>query len=141
MPRATVVKTTEHFDLETVEGGWVELRRLSYGEKLRKDADAMQMKFDTQGMASGDGAVASIAMVNEAVTLREFALCIMDHNLDDGGNDEVDPPVAPRKLNFGKPVDVRSLDPRTGDEISGLINKLNDFERSATTSVKNDEGK
>src|SRR5688572_5494995 len=48
MPRATVVLTPERRDLETVEGGWVEIRRLSYGEKLQKDQEAMKMRFATE---------------------------------------------------------------------------------------------
>src|SRR5687767_474871 len=80
MPRATVSKDTERFELETLPGAFVELRRLSYGEKLRKDAEASKMRFATAGDSKG-GIDAEVAMINVAVQQREFALCIVNHNL------------------------------------------------------------
>ena len=135
--RATVLKTSERFDLKTLPGddkeagGWVELRRLSYGEKVRKDAEAMKMRFKSED-GSSEGVTPEVSMINEHVTLREFALCIVDHNLED---------EAGVKLDFNKPDHVRSLDPRIGDEISQLIGSMNDFEREASTTVKDAEGK
>jgi hypothetical protein len=129
MPRATVVKTTERKDLTTVPNGWVELRRLSFGEKMAKDAEAMRMKFDMDGAAKGDTR-AEFTMINVETQMREFALCVMDHNLTkpnpaDPENEDVDLP-----LNFKNKVDVAELDPRVGDEISQLIGEMNDFVRA-----------
>ena len=137
MPRATVVLTPVRKPLETVEAvdgeeaAFVELRRLSFGEKLRKDAEGMKMRFAADEAKGGD-MQAEIAMINESVTLREFALCVTDHNLtDEHGN----------KLDFKKADDVRKLDPRTGQEIQELIGDMNDYERKAKESAKNAEGK
>ena len=129
MPRATVVLTPERKPLTTVpavdgeEAGWVEIRRLSFGEKLQKDQEAMKMRFATENLEEGKkGLDAEIAMINELVTLVEFGRCVIDHNLtDEKGN----------KLDFKKHDHVRSLDPRVGQEINELLAELNDFERKA----------
>jgi hypothetical protein len=140
MARATVLQTTERFELKTVpsvdgeEGGWIELRRMSYGEKMSKDAEAMKMRFDmSNAVASGSKNVgAEVNLVNVIATLIEFGKCIVDHNL----TDEHD-----RKLDFKNAADVRRLDPRVGQEISELIGEMNDFEVHATTSVVDESGK
>lgn len=133
MPRATVVTAPERFSLETLpkteedEGGWVLLRRLSYGEKLQKDQEAMKLRFDMSTAGSEGGMDAEIAMINEFATMTELGKCVVDHNLEDESG---------RKLNFKSLDDVRSLDPRVGDEIQQLLANLNDFEkRSRATSV------
>lgn len=140
MPRATVLKTTERKPLLTLpagedgtEEGWVELRRMSFGEKLDKDAEAMKMRFDVSEMDDDEKNVgAEVAMINAAVTAKEFAKCIMDHNLEDENG---------MKLNFNRPEHVRGLDPRVGQEIQDLIAEMNDFERASKKSVVDAEGK
>jgi hypothetical protein len=139
MARATVSKLTETKKLTTLppteedpEGGWVELRRLAYGEKLTKDAEAMKMRFAMDGSTTQKGVDAEVSLINEFVTLAEFAKCIVSHNLT---NDKDVP------LDFKKPADVRSLDPRVGDEISTLIGEMNDFERESKTSLVDETGK
>jgi hypothetical protein len=136
MPRATVLKTVERFELKTVpetdteEGGWVELRRLSYGEKLAKDAEAMRMRL---GMDSTTKNIdAEVSIINELATYLEFARCVAGHNLTDEND---------KALDFTKAHDVKSLDPRVGAEISELIGDLNDFERSSSTSSVDGSGK
>jgi hypothetical protein len=131
MPRATVITAPERFTLETLpktdedDAGYVMLRRLSYGEKLQKDQEAMKLRFDMSTAGSSDGMDAEIAMINELATLAELRKCVIDHNLTDEGG---------RKLDFAKLEDVRSLDPRVGDEIQTLLGDLNDFERRSKAS-------
>jgi hypothetical protein len=139
MARATVSKATEIKKLTTLpateedpEGGWVELRRLAYGEKLAKDAEAMKMRFAMDSGTTQGNVDAEVSLISEFVTLMEFAKCIMNHNLTDDND---------KPLNFRDPAAVRVLDPRVGDEISGLIGEMNDFERAARTSLKDDTGK
>lgn len=138
MPRATVLKTTERFDLTTLppvgeeEGGWVELRRLSYGEKLQKDAEAMKMRFGMNKAQQGD-IDAEVSLISEFVTYLEFAKCIINHNLTTA-KDPNNPESEDRPLDFRNAADVKLLDPRVGDEISTIIGKLNDFESAANTS-------
>lgn len=138
MPRATVNLTPERFPLETLpktddsEEGFVVLRRLSYGEKLQKDQEAMKMRFDMSTAGEEGGMDAEIAMINEYATLSELSKCVMDHNLEDESG---------RRLDFTKLADVRQLDPRVGDEIQSLLGKLNDFERRARTTTVDAKGK
>jgi len=134
MPRATVSKLTERRSLTTLpaadatdttpasEEGWIELRRMSYGEKMAKDSEAMKMKFATEAIGNVD---AEIAMVSEAANILEIQKCVMDHNLEDEhGN----------KLNFQNVDHIRQLDPRVGQEITTLIGEMNDFEKQSKES-------
>jgi hypothetical protein len=145
MPRATVLKTTERFPLTTLpavdgeEGGWVELRRLSYGEKLQKDAEAMKMRFAMNGAKQGD-IDAEVSLISEFVTYLEFAKCIINHNLTTPVNPS-DPESAERPLDFRRQEDVKLLDPRVGDEISTIIGELNDFEKASKRSEVDAAGK
>jgi hypothetical protein len=140
MARATVLQSTERKELTTLpgvdgeEGGYVVLRRLSYGEKLSKDAEAMKMRFDMGGASAKNGKdiSAEVTLINVYAASLEFAKCIVDHNLEDESG---------RKLNFGNIEDFRRLDPRIGQEISELIGEMNDFEVQATTSVVDESGK
>lgn len=140
MPKAVVVLTPEHFDLTTLpkteeeEGGFVELRRLSYGEKLAKDAEAMKMKFKMDQLSGGDssGVDAEISVISEYATYLEFAKCVVNHNLQDEQG---------KTLDLKKPEGIKKLDPRVGDEISRLIGQLNDFEREAKSSKVDAQGK
>lgn len=115
MPKATAnTEVQDKVDLKSCPGGWVQLRRLTFGEmNARLDmAGKMSMQAD-QKTKTAD---ASIEMAQAAVVEYEFGKCIVDHNLeDDEGN----------KLDFTKPAHVRALDPRIGEEISTLIDDLN----------------
>jgi len=128
MPRATV-NTTETFrkDLKSLpakdgeEGGWIELRKLSYGEILaRRD---MATKIAVEGLDSGNDMKADIDIIQKAVSEYEMSHSIVDHNLTDDQD---------RKLNFNNPVHVTNLSPQVGQEISDLIDKLNDWEGDST---------
>src|SRR5262249_39235133 len=104
--------------------GWVELRRMSFGEKMAEDSEALKMKFATDGGKS-ESVDAEVAVVSEKASILEIQKCVVDHNLeDDNGN----------KLNFNNIEHVRSLDPRVGQEISTLIGEMNDFERQSKKS-------
>ena len=140
MPRATVVTAPERFDLETLpktetqDGGFILIRRLSYGEKLQKDQEAMKMRFDMSTAAEGStkGLDAEIAMISELATLNEFQKCIMDHNLEDDDG---------QRLDLTKLENIRQLDPRVGDEINQLMAQLNDFEKRSRTTTMDAKGK
>lgn len=138
MPRATVVTAPERFELQTLpktdeaEGGFVLLRRLSYGEKLQKDQEAMKMRFDMSTATDTKGMDAEIAMISELATLNEFQKCIMDHNLEDDNG---------ARLDLTKIENIRKLDPRVGDEINQLMADLNDFEKRSKTKTVDASGK
>lgn len=117
MPRATAdVITAVHLDLKSCAGGFVKLRRLTYGQKLHRQSMAMKMAMS---QSKGQDVQAQIDMGNEAVTIFEYASCIVEHNLEDDNG---------KLLDFKKEVDVRRLDPRIGEEIEIAIGKLNNFE-------------
>jgi hypothetical protein len=118
MPRATVDATnTEHYDLKTCEGGFVELRRLSYGEKMKRQEMSFgaAMKVDRK-QQQAQSAEMVMDMAQTAATEFEFKNCIIAHNLeDDSGN----------LLDFRSAVHVHMLDPRIGEEIATYIDQMN----------------
>jgi len=123
MPRATVnINDTARFELKTLpptddeEGGFVVLRRMSYGQVLQRRAMVSAMKVHGGRGKDFEG---EINMMQESVTLFEFQNCIVDHNLTD--HDE-------KPLDFRSPLVVKALDPRVGQEIETYIGKMNNFD-------------
>lgn len=117
MPRAVanIEETTRH-ELKSLEGGFVILRRLTYGQIIERRS-LLTMKMESG--RNKEGAVAEFALANAEVAKFEFAKCIVDHNLEDeNGN----------KLNLANPVDFQRLDPRVGQEIDSLITQMNNFD-------------
>ncbi len=132
MPRATVdVTNTIRFPLGTLpktdedEEGFVELRKLSYGQVLeRRDMGA---KIAIEGLTERGGQQEDLKvttdMIQKQVTEFEFKHAIVDHNLDDehGG-----------RLNFKNPSSVWALDPQIGQEIGTLIDDMNQWDSDLT---------
>jgi hypothetical protein len=117
MVQATVSNLSEHFELKSLPGGWVELKRMSYGQKLTRAQDTTKMSIlMKRGQKDAEGALQTMQM--NAATI-DFRNCVTDHNLEDpNGN----------KLDFKNPMHVTTLDPRVGEEIATLIDKMNNFE-------------
>lgn len=118
MPKATVSTETTRHNLVTLPGGFVDLRRLSFGEKQARTDMAMKMAFQGGG---GEAASAVAEMSAAEVAFFEFSRCIVDHNLS-RDEDETD------LLNFTKRADFEQLDPRVGDEIDQQISVMNNFD-------------
>lgn len=119
MPKASVSLETEHFDLKSCEGGWVELRRMTYGQKLERQQLATDMEVEmVQGSKTQK---ATIDIAQKAIALFEFRHCIIDHNLFEGDDEST-------KFDFKNPKTLDKLDPRIGEEIGTYIDKLNNFE-------------
>ena len=118
MPRATNnINETERFDLKSCPGGFVVLRRLTYGQYLERQGLAMQLQMQSVGKKSD--AKIDIDMAQQKVAEFEFKHCIAEHNLeDDQGN----------LLDFRQAFTLTMLDPRIGQEIGDCIAKMNDFE-------------
>jgi len=128
MPRATIdTQATERFDLKSLpkteneEGGFVELKKLSYGQILeRRDMGA---KIAIEGLGDSrsreEDLKVTTEMIQKAVTEFEFRMAIVSHNLEDEHG---------TLLNFANPVIVHSLDPQVGQEISELIDDMNQWE-------------
>jgi len=108
-------------DLKTLEGGFVEARRLTYGEKLQRRAMVSGMKFQSQrGKKDFEG---EMQLVNEHATIFDFKNCIINHNLEKPGADG-----EPVKMDLTNVADIRLLDPRVGEEIDTFLGELNNFD-------------
>jgi hypothetical protein len=117
MPKATATLVTERHNLKTVPDGFVEVRRLTYGETLQR---RQMMTLEMTGNNKND-ARAEMALANRKATEYDFARCITNHNLFADDQET-------RKLNLGNPSDVDLLDPRVGQEIESILDALNNFE-------------
>lgn len=124
MPIATIdVEETHRFDLTTLEGAYVVLRRLSYGQWLQRQEMAMRITF--QGDRKTAGTTGEMEMLQQKVTIWEFQQCVVDHNLTDANEEPLD---------FRKNHTLSILNPRVGSEIAGYIMTLHDFESDLPNS-------
>lgn len=115
MPSAVVTTKTERYDLKTLEGGFVELRRMSYGQWLHRQELSLRLKIESE---RGKGTAGEMAMANKSVTLYEFQQCLVDHNLEDENG---------TPLDFRNATTLERLDPRIGNEIGQYISELHEF--------------
>jgi len=117
MPKAVATRDTERYDLQTCEGGFVELRKFSYGEVIKRRELSTSMKADPdapRGQRSME-----VGLNYTATQLFEFKTAIIDHNLEDEDG---------RKLNFSNPPDVMKLDPGIAQEIEAIVTAMNKFD-------------
>lgn len=114
MPLATRSRETFKCKLETVPGGFVELRKMSFGETLKRQEIVSNMS--TRGQQDAKDRELEFKMQLEDSNTFVFGVSIVDHNLED---------EAGRKLDFRSKMDVVMLDSAVGEEISELIDKLN----------------
>lgn len=127
MPVAVVQGEPEHFDLKTLPGGYVRIKRMTHGEKLARRAFTSKMLMEAdRGSRSMRG---EIDLFKEETSFYDFAHCVVDHNLTDA--DE-------RPLQFKNPADVRKLEGRIAEEIERYIDSINNFEEDE--EVKNSNG-
>lgn len=104
----------ERFDLESIEGGWIELQRLNHGDS--NELAGLRVAFTLRGENDGDDASASARTTIKLSRHYSFSRMILDHNLAKNG----------KKYNFSQRRDVDDLDPVIGDEIANLIDKHNE---------------
>lgn len=114
MPRATVTQEAQRIDLTSCPEGWVEIRQLPYHEMLVRRDKGGKLFFDQQQ----EGRV-EITTLQAWARAYEFEHCIIDHNLEDENGE---------KLDFKKADTLKVLDPRIGQEIEELIDKLHNLE-------------
>lgn len=138
MPIATGNENVEgeRFELESLKGGFVVLRRLTYGQKMfrrsllskaRMETGAAGNRADRRAQAK-QSFTAELELMNEKVTLFEFQNCIVEHNLE-----YLDAAGEIKLLDFHRPEDVKKLDGRVGEEIDELITDYNNFEADDET--------
>ena len=124
MPVATTfIDETQRFDLETCPGGFIVLRRLTYGEHMKKKS--MTTMSIAAGMSNKKDVKGTLELANEEVTVFEFSRCIVDHNLEDAGE---------RKLNLSSVVDIQKLNPRIGQEIEKYLDQMNSLDEDDENS-------
>jgi hypothetical protein len=116
MPVAVRNNDTERFDLKTLPEAFVVLRKMSYGQILQRRA-LMKISFQSRGKSKD--VEGEIAMANRKVNLFEFQHCVVEHNLEK---------VEGTLLNLSSEVDVDSLEPKVGQEIEKLIEKMNNLD-------------
>lgn len=129
MPRATTdLESRERLELKSLPEGFVELRRMSYGEILQRRDMGMRMVAEA---GKADSMV--MEMIQTKTTQFEFERCITDHNLEDHTG---------RKLNFRNMQDFQSLDPRVAQEIEEAISKMNGTDEGEATEAtfQSDQG-
>lgn len=125
MPVATAnLEPEDPKPLKTCPGGWVILRRMTYGQKLDRMKHVGKLSVDMRG--KGKGTKGEMEMLQKGSTIYDFQACIVDHNLEKNIGTEEHPNIVP--LNLKTMVDIDALDPRIGEEISSLIDELNNFE-------------
>jgi urease gamma subunit len=118
VPRATAnLDPEDKVELKTCPGGFVVLRRMTYGQKLTRQERAMRISMEVK--RGKRDARADMDMLQAQSTAFDFAACIVEHNLEDENG---------RQLNLSDPIDLGRLDPRVGEEVSAAIDKLNNFE-------------
>lgn len=120
MPAAVAnVEETVKVDLKSCPGGYVTLRRMTYGQIVQRRA-LTKLNLLMQGSRSNSKSVTGeMAMASKEVALFEFAHCIVDHNLEDNDG---------RVLQLSQESDFNRLDPRVGQEIEQHIGDMNNFE-------------
>lgn len=121
MPKATVnLDPGEKLDLKTLPGGWVQLQRMPYGAKLDRMRLVGRMSVEMRKQSKG-GTRGEMEMMQKAATVFDFQKCVVDHNLFADDAETI-------KLNLHSEADIANLDPKIGEEISTLIDELNNFE-------------
>lgn len=118
----------EWYDLKTVEGGRVQVRRMNHGESneftdLRMSFIPMQTEEDSE--ESGARARTTVKLSRHY----SFSRFVLDHNLGKDG----------RKFDFKKRRDVDDLDAAVGDEIAQLIDDHNESPIESQGGLPNSE--
>lgn len=127
MPVGVVVDETKRYELKSLAGAYVVIRRMNYGESLKRKDMMASIAMEMGDRKNKDESTKlHMDLLQEKTSLWEFAKLIVDHNI----TDEKDVP-----LNFSNAEHVKRLVGRVGDEIQMYINELNSFEEDET--VKN----
>jgi len=125
MPVAVVTNTvSEKIDLLSLPGAYVIVRRMNYGEELKRSN--MATKFLMSSDKNAKDVQGEIDMQTEEVAYWDFANLVVEHNLTDAN----DVP-----LNFKSRQHVAMLDGSIGREVGTIIDAFNGVKDSE--EVKN----
>lgn len=116
MPVVVVTEEYRHYDLKTVQDGYVKVKEMSYGQKIYRSGlnGAMKVLKDNKSDYAGE-----IALETARITEWDFANLIAEHNL------EISEGVP---YNFANKEHLRKLPSKVGDEIGKYIDEVNSFE-------------
>jgi hypothetical protein len=129
MPRATVdASSVTRFDLKSLEGAYVVMRKQTYGERQRR-ADIVTRVTMQAADTRGTPDVMHMDIRNLDVTLFDYRTSIHEHNLEDADG---------RTLDFRRTEDLENLDPVVGDEIETLIRNMNRFDQEGKSADLDD---
>jgi hypothetical protein len=128
MPIATTSDAPEHFDLKSLPGAFVIIRRMNHGERMTRQS--LLNKAKMSGKRGRKDFDLEIDVVNDRVTLWEWQNLIVDHNLEylENSND----PESVRKLDFKNPEHVRRVDGKVAEEVNQYLNDTNNFDDEDT---------
>ena len=133
----------ERYELKTCPGGFVTIRRMSFGEKLQRRG--FNSKMDMEVERGSRTAKSTIDIFKEEAELYDFMHCVVDHNLTKLINkktgqpcEDDDPDAMEVPLDFKKATDIKMVAGQIAEEIGALIDKLNNFEES--NEAKNSSG-
>jgi hypothetical protein len=143
MPVA-VTGGNKRFDLKTLPGAFVVIRRMNHGQKMARGTLSDKMRFS--GSKKQKDVQGEIDLMQRATTLWEWQNLIEQHNLEEYVNPSV-PEQGVRKLDFSNVADIEKVDAQVAEEVSTYIGELNNFEadmddettelgKSASTSVQ-----
>jgi hypothetical protein len=127
MPLATVTEESKRFDLKSLEGAYIVVKRMTHGEKLTRRG---MTKMSVTAKRGQKDVQAEIDMLQRQVAHWEFKHLILEHNLE-GYVDPRNPDRGLRPLNFNNAADVDLLDGKVGEEIDMHISDYNNFEEDA----------
>jgi hypothetical protein len=123
MPRATFdPNKVQRFELNTLPGAYVVIRRLTMGERASREQLAMQMAVSG---AEKNRKVDVQVQVADLLAF-DFSVMVTEHNLEDETG---------RTLNFKNRADVLALDDTIGSEVKQYIDQVS--EGTITDEVKN----
>jgi hypothetical protein len=129
MPKATVdASSVTRFDLKSLEGAYVVMRKQTYGERKRR-ADIVTRVTMQAADTRGTPDVMHMDIRNLDVTLFDYRTSIVEHNLEDHDS---------RTLDFKRTEDLENLDPVVGDEIETLIRNMNRFDQEGKSGDLDD---
>jgi hypothetical protein len=115
MPVAVVTEENHRKELKSLEGAFVVVREMTYGERLVRQGMNGKMRV----LAGKSEFAGELEMATRQIALWDFANLIVEHNLQD--KDE-------RVLNFRVEKDVEKLASKIGDEVGAFIDEINSFE-------------
>lgn len=124
MPIASVSNKPVRKDLKTLPGGYVDLRRMSYGEKLDRLEKGNSQQMSKPG---GGNVVVDVKTFARLVQELDFSRCIVDHNLTWIASE--DGPEQPFDFKNDRSAFDR-LDAQIAEEIGQYIDELNNFDEN-----------